>query len=305
MLKDGLGCGCSTELRCGWLTRPIRMLACPAGTCTTCGRGTSYSQPPTGELHRPHVREPLSVLLGCAFGVSAQPRRPGPVLVNTPESTVQVLVPATCRPVRTGKGRSEHSPHVHGAQRPCPQQTTYYRYYRHCNSCARPLPRLCPSPASGWITGHSYLAYGPLLCGCAIVLMGGVPTHPDGGRCWRMVERYKVGDLCRHPNGQMTVSLRCCYRRATAVALRLHALLPCPACQPPPASPGLPAFARARGSTPRPAHTHQDALKFLICLGPWPPVAGPPTLHSPHDAVLPRCCTLCNSHLYTGTGHVT
>lgn len=45
---------------------------------------------------------------------------------------------------------------------------------------------------SGWITGHSYLAYGPLLCGCTIVVMGGLPNYPDGGRIWRMVERYKV-----------------------------------------------------------------------------------------------------------------
>lgn len=51
----------------------------------------------------------------------------------------------------------------------------------------------------GWITGHSYLAYGPLLCGCAIVVMGGVPTHPDGGRCWRMVERYKVRQFYTAP----------------------------------------------------------------------------------------------------------
>ncbi|GLC60387.1 hypothetical protein PLESTB_001606800 [Pleodorina starrii] len=51
----------------------------------------------------------------------------------------------------------------------------------------------------GWITGHSYLAYGPLLCGCTIVMLGGIPTHPDGGRCWRMVERYKVRQFYTAP----------------------------------------------------------------------------------------------------------
>ncbi|GLI67071.1 hypothetical protein VaNZ11_011266 [Volvox africanus] len=51
----------------------------------------------------------------------------------------------------------------------------------------------------GWITGHSYLAYGPLLCGCTVVILGGIPTHPDGGRCWRMVERYKVRQFYTAP----------------------------------------------------------------------------------------------------------
>ncbi|KXZ53705.1 hypothetical protein GPECTOR_6g622 [Gonium pectorale] len=44
----------------------------------------------------------------------------------------------------------------------------------------------------GWITGHTYLAYGPLLCGVSVVMLGGVPTYPDGGRLWRMAERYKA-----------------------------------------------------------------------------------------------------------------
>ncbi|GFR51481.1 hypothetical protein Agub_g13891 [Astrephomene gubernaculifera] len=51
----------------------------------------------------------------------------------------------------------------------------------------------------GWITGHTYLAYGPLLCGCAIVMMGGIPNYPDGGRCWRMCERYKVRQFYTAP----------------------------------------------------------------------------------------------------------
>jgi len=42
------------------------------------------------------------------------------------------------------------------------------------------------------ITGHTYLAYGPLLCGATSVLLGSTPTHPDPGRCWRLVERHRV-----------------------------------------------------------------------------------------------------------------
>ncbi len=44
----------------------------------------------------------------------------------------------------------------------------------------------------GWITGHSYLAYGPLSLGATIVMYEGVPTFPDPGRFWRMIENYGV-----------------------------------------------------------------------------------------------------------------
>lgn len=38
----------------------------------------------------------------------------------------------------------------------------------------------------GWITGHSYLAYGPLLNGATNVVFEGVPTHPTPARCWKV-----------------------------------------------------------------------------------------------------------------------
>jgi len=44
----------------------------------------------------------------------------------------------------------------------------------------------------GWITGHSYLTYGPLLCGATQVVFEGVPTHPDSGRFWQVVDKYAV-----------------------------------------------------------------------------------------------------------------
>uniref|UniRef100_A0A8C8B8W9 Acetyl-coenzyme A synthetase, cytoplasmic n=1 Tax=Otus sunia TaxID=257818 RepID=A0A8C8B8W9_9STRI len=44
----------------------------------------------------------------------------------------------------------------------------------------------------GWITGHSYLAYGPLANGATSVLFEGVPTYPDVGRMWSIVDKYKV-----------------------------------------------------------------------------------------------------------------
>ena len=44
----------------------------------------------------------------------------------------------------------------------------------------------------GWITGHSYIIYGPLLAGATSVMFEGVPTYPDAGRFWDIVDKYKV-----------------------------------------------------------------------------------------------------------------
>ncbi|MEQ9063427.1 MAG: acetate--CoA ligase [Vicingaceae bacterium] len=44
----------------------------------------------------------------------------------------------------------------------------------------------------GWITGHSYIVYGPLLCGATSVMYEGTPAHPDAGRAWDIVDKYKV-----------------------------------------------------------------------------------------------------------------
>ena len=44
----------------------------------------------------------------------------------------------------------------------------------------------------GWVTGHTYVAYGPLACGATQVIFEGVPTYPDGGRFWQMIARHRV-----------------------------------------------------------------------------------------------------------------
>ncbi|MDB5863655.1 MAG: acetate--CoA ligase [Betaproteobacteria bacterium] len=44
----------------------------------------------------------------------------------------------------------------------------------------------------GWVTGHSYVVYGPLACGATEVVFEGVPTYPDAGRFWRMIQDHKV-----------------------------------------------------------------------------------------------------------------
>lgn len=44
----------------------------------------------------------------------------------------------------------------------------------------------------GWITGHTYVAYGPLATGATIVIFEGVPTYPNAGRFWQLCERHSV-----------------------------------------------------------------------------------------------------------------
>ena len=51
----------------------------------------------------------------------------------------------------------------------------------------------------GWITGHSYIVYGPLLAGATSVMFEGVPTYPDAGRFWEIVDKYKVNQFYTAP----------------------------------------------------------------------------------------------------------
>merc|ERR1711991_639851 len=51
----------------------------------------------------------------------------------------------------------------------------------------------------GWVTGHSYIVYGPLLTGATSIMFEGVPTWPDAGRFWEIVEKYKVTQFYTAP----------------------------------------------------------------------------------------------------------
>src|SRR5260221_2240370 len=44
----------------------------------------------------------------------------------------------------------------------------------------------------GWVTGHSYVCYGPLACGATEIIFEGVPTYPDAGRFWKIIQDHKV-----------------------------------------------------------------------------------------------------------------
>lgn len=51
----------------------------------------------------------------------------------------------------------------------------------------------------GWITGHSYIVYGPLANGATTVMFEGIPSYPDYGRFWQIVEKYKVNQFYTAP----------------------------------------------------------------------------------------------------------
>ena len=51
----------------------------------------------------------------------------------------------------------------------------------------------------GWITGHSYIVYGPLLNGATTVMFEGVPSYPDFGRFWEIVEKHKINQFYTAP----------------------------------------------------------------------------------------------------------
>ena len=58
----------------------------------------------------------------------------------------------------------------------------------------------------GWITGHSYILYGPLLNGATTVIFEGVPTYPDAGRFWEVIEKHKVTQFYTAPTAIRSVA---------------------------------------------------------------------------------------------------
>ncbi|MCA3132586.1 MAG: acetate--CoA ligase [Betaproteobacteria bacterium] len=69
----------------------------------------------------------------------------------------------------------------------------------------------------GWVTGHTYIAYGPLACGATEIVFEGVPTWPDAGRFWKMIQDHRVSIF---------------YTAPTAIRALIKASEATPACAP-------------------------------------------------------------------------
>ena len=63
----------------------------------------------------------------------------------------------------------------------------------------------------GWVTGHSYIVYGPLANGAITLMFEGVPTYPDASRFWQVVEKHKVNIFYTAPT-----AIRALMRKAMA-----------------------------------------------------------------------------------------
>jgi len=51
----------------------------------------------------------------------------------------------------------------------------------------------------GWVTGHTYIVYGPLANGAITLMFEGVPTYPDASRCWRVIDKHRVNTFYTAP----------------------------------------------------------------------------------------------------------
>jgi acetyl-CoA synthetase len=61
----------------------------------------------------------------------------------------------------------------------------------------------------GWVTGHTYITYGPLACGATEVVFEGVPTYPDAGRFWKMIQDHKVSVFYTAPTAIRSLIKAC------------------------------------------------------------------------------------------------
>jgi acetyl-CoA synthetase len=72
----------------------------------------------------------------------------------------------------------------------------------------------------GWVTGHSYIVYGPLANGATTLMFEGVPTYPDSSRLWQIVDKHKVAILYTAPTAiralmrEGDAPVKCCSRKS-------------------------------------------------------------------------------------------
>ena len=65
--------------------------------------------------------------------------------------------------------------------------------------CGKPGETFFCTSDIGWVVGHSYIVYGPLIAGMATIMYEGLPIRPDGGIWWSLIEKYKVSVMFSAP----------------------------------------------------------------------------------------------------------
>ncbi|KKL87871.1 hypothetical protein LCGC14_1930360, partial [marine sediment metagenome] len=77
----------------------------------------------------------------------------------------------------------------------------------------------------GWITGHSYIVYGPLSLGASTVVYEGIPTYPDAGRCWRIAQHLELRHGLEHDGGLLLRDVGRHHDRVDIKLVRIDAVL--------------------------------------------------------------------------------
>ena len=90
-------------------------------------------------------------------------------------------------------GKPKGVVHVHGGYMTQVYATTKFTFD------IKPTDVFWCTADPGWVTGHSYIVYGPMMCGATSVFYDGAPTYPDPGRLWSIAERYGVTILYTAP----------------------------------------------------------------------------------------------------------
>ncbi len=78
---------------------------------------------------------------------------------------------------------------------------THYTYFDH-----KPEDTYWCTADIGWVTGHSYIIYGPLTNGATSLMFEGIPTYPDAGRFWDIVDKYQVNVFYTAPTAIRALS---------------------------------------------------------------------------------------------------
>src|SRR6202023_4381777 len=68
----------------------------------------------------------------------------------------------------------------------------------------------------GWVTGHTYITYGPLAVGATEVVFEGIPTFPDAGRFWQTIQKHKVSVFYTAPTAIRSLIKACDVNPQTA-----------------------------------------------------------------------------------------
>ena len=107
--------------------------------------------------------------------------------------------------------------------------------------CGSPARRCSRTSDIGWVVGHSYIVYGPLIAGMATIMYEGLPIRPDAGIWWKIVEEHKVTTMFSSPT-----AIRVLKKQDPAFMTQSRPVVACATCS----SPASRSTSRPRAGSP-------------------------------------------------------